>query len=525
MSSLTYIRKGSVDERLYQKNIAAAASSESTLVVLPTGLGKTVIALLVIDNLLASGSGKILFMAPTRPLVEQHFSFLKEKLVLPEGDIVMVTGETSPERRNEFWQRARIYVATPQVVQNDMMAGICDISRFSLLIFDECHRARGDYSYVPISKKYSDKNPGGLVLGMTASPGSDLSAVEEICNALAIKHIEVRTEDDPDVEPYVQDTVLKWVDVELSPELAAIASALRMMLAERIEKLKNLQVLPRESQGSVRDLLQVSRELSLRLSSGVRNRALFDSMRIQSEAMKIAHAVDMAETQSVYALRRFWQKLISDAGSSSSRAASFIVNDRNFQAVTTLIDTARSEHPKVSRLREIIQQQLRNMPQSRIMVFTQFRDTAEMVQKNLQEVPGVRPVKLIGQGRRGEDRGLKQAEQKEVVNEFSSGRANVLISTSVGEEGLDITSTDAVIFYEPVPSEIRLIQRRGRTGRLRAGKVFVLVTRGTKDEGFYYSSKRKERMMKFSLLGLNQKLREGSAIIPPTRRQKSLYEF
>ncbi len=523
---MTYIREGKISERLYQRNIAAAAGELSTLVVLPTGLGKTVIALLVIDNVLANSPGKILFMAPTKPLVEQHFNFLKEKLTLAEGDMALMTGEIPAGVRSRLWKTSKVIVSTPQVVENDAESGHCDLTGFSLLIYDECHRARGDYSYVRIARMHSSAGGGGLVLGITASPGSDPSSVEEICNVLGIRHIEVRTEEDPDVEQYVQDTSIRWVDIELSEELSALSGELRSMLGERIEKLKNLNALPRESQGSTKDLLTAGRELSMKLSAGMKNRALFDSMRIQSEAIKIAHSIDLAETQTVYALRKFVEKLISEADGKASKASSFIVSDEHFGIVQSMLSSIGHEHPKIFKLKEIVSRQLESVPASRIMVFTQFRDTAEIVQKELSQIPGANVVKLIGQGTRGEDRGLRQSQQKEVVSRFSSGGANVMISTSVGEEGLDITSTDMVIFYEPVPSEIRLIQRKGRTGRLSSGRVAILVTRGTKDESFYYSSKRKERMMKMALMALNEKLSGRSAGFSEREaKQKTIFEF
>jgi ERCC4-related helicase len=70
----------SVEHRDYQANIAAAAMKESTLVVLPTGMGKTIVALMVIGDTFLKGKGKVLFLAPTKPLVEQHAGFLRKHL-------------------------------------------------------------------------------------------------------------------------------------------------------------------------------------------------------------------------------------------------------------------------------------------------------------------------------------------------------------------------------------------------------------------------------------------------------------
>ncbi len=523
---LSFIREGVISERLYQENIARVAAKESTLVVLPTGLGKTVIALKVIDSVLWTEGGRVLFMAPTKPLVEQHFAFLTEKLSLPEGEIAVMTGELSPEHRHDWWKKARIVVSTPQVVENDILSGSVWLRDFSLLVFDECHRAAGEYAYVHIAGIYGKEKPEGLVLGMTASPGSDLQAVENICQTLGIKRIEARTEDDPDVEPYVQDIAVRWIEVKLPETLRRISSELRQMLARRVDALKRMEFLAEDFGGTTKELLGAGRRISDELASGHRNRSMYDALRIQSEAIKIAHGIDLAETQSVHALRKYISKLMDEAAGKKSKASVSIVSDEHFRTVEQQLSGVTAEHPKMEKVKETVAGQFLNNPSSRIMVFTQYRDSADAVYAAVSSMTGARPLKLIGQSARGGKKGLKQKEQIDVINRFASGEANVLISTSVGEEGLDITSTDMVIFFEPVPSEIRTIQRKGRTGRLRAGKVVVLITTGTKDEGYYYSSKRKERAMKDALMSLNWKLQGRT---PRQRevpeKQKKLFDF
>ncbi len=523
---LSFIKEGAVAQRLYQENIAAVASAESTLVVLPTGMGKTVIALKVIDSVLWTEGGRVLFMAPTKPLVEQHHSFLTERLSLPEGEIVIMTGELSPEKRFEWWRKARVIVSTPQVVENDIMSGSVWIRDFSLLVFDECHRAVGEYAYVHIAGIYSREKPEGLVLGMTASPGSDLQAVEGICRTLGIRRIEARTEEDPDVEPYVQDTAVRWIEVTLPPGLLRISREFRAMQRKRIEALKKMDFLADDFSGTTRELLGAGRRISDELSSGRKSRVLFDALRVQSEAVKIAHGIDLAETQSVHALRKYVDKIAREAEGKKSKASQSIVLDDHFREIERLLEEGVEEHPKMARLREVLKEQLQRSPGSRIMVFTQYRDTADAVSGMLSALPGARPLKLFGQSARGAQKGLKQKEQIDVIRRFAEGEANVLISTSVGEEGLDIASTDMVVFFEPVPSEIRSIQRKGRTGRLSAGKVVVLITKETKDEGYYYTAKRKENAMKAALMSLNWKL-QGMVRSPRANeeRQKRLFDF
>jgi len=113
-----YIQKNSVEKRDYQINLASQAINENCIVVLPTGLGKTTIALHVISEYLLKQSGTILFLAPTRVLVNQHFDFLKKNLTF--DDIVLITGEDSVEKRTDLWN-SRIICATPEVARNDMV--------------------------------------------------------------------------------------------------------------------------------------------------------------------------------------------------------------------------------------------------------------------------------------------------------------------------------------------------------------------------------------------------------------------
>ncbi|HKZ89557.1 MAG TPA: DEAD/DEAH box helicase, partial [Thermoplasmata archaeon] len=113
------LRREAIEERAYQVNIARACQERSTLVVLPTGMGKTIIAAMVIAETLRKRGGRILFLAPTKPLVEQHAGTLKDLLVVER--IALFTGEaTSPEERDLLWRENKVIVSTPQVIRNDL---------------------------------------------------------------------------------------------------------------------------------------------------------------------------------------------------------------------------------------------------------------------------------------------------------------------------------------------------------------------------------------------------------------------
>ncbi len=132
------------------------------------------------------------------------------------------------------------------------------------------------------------------------------------------------------------------------------------------------------------------------------------------------------------------------------------------------------------------------------MIFSQFRETASTIAKKLNEIPKANAKLFIGQAKRTNSSGvtgLSQKEQKKVIDEFREGKTNIICATSIGEEGLDIPEVNAVYFYEPVPSAIRKIQRAGRTARLMPGKLYILITKNTRDEIYHYASAAKEKKM------------------------------
>ncbi len=507
------IKENSIERRLYQVSIAATALIKNTLVVIPTGLGKTTIAALVIASRLLNEEGRILFLAPTKPLVEQHARFLKRVLKIDEEDIVSLSGEISPEKRGELWRKARVIVSTPQVIENDIIAGRIDLKDVVLVVFDEAHRAVGNYAYVHIAKEYLRTAKKPLVLGMTASPGSDQERVMEVVQNLGIDTIEVRTEWDSDVSPYVGKKRVEWIRVEMPEEMKEVKSKLEECIKLRFRRLKELGIEIPENIPK-KDLLALQEAMQAEAAE-TQNPDIFESLSVIAEVLKLQHAVELVETQGIKALKNYLKKLIKEASSrGGSKAAKSIVSDTVFRSAVIAAAKCKVEHPKLKKLKEILTEQFKKEPDSRVIVFTNYRDTAEMLVRELSENFSV--AKFVGQASRENDRGMKQREQIETLEKFRKGEYKVLIATSVGEEGLDIPSTDLVVFYEAVPSEIRAIQRKGRTGRGKEGKIAVLITKGTRDEAYYYTSLRKERQMYEKLLEIKKRIEGG---------QRSLMEF
>ena len=508
-----------VEKRLFQLDLAAAALQSSSLIVVPTGLGKTVIALMVI--LARMDRGRILFLAPTKPLVEQHASFLRR--VLKDADMVsMMTGESPPEKRIESWKQSRIVVSTPQVIENDLLSRRIDLEDVSLVIFDEAHRAVGNYAYVYIAERYRREGRDPLVLGITASPGSQSDKIAEICTNLGVEAIQTRTENDPDVAPFVHDREIEWVKLVVPKELLEVRTAIEELLTSRIDDLNLLGVTAAriDARSSKKELLGLQAALMSSARSKA-NKSTFAAISLMAEILKLHHAVELAETQGPDALARYFQRLDGEALSrSGSKASRRIMQDPGFRRVVETLQGLKVEHPKPAAVLRILKEQIAKNPQSRIMVFTNYRDTASSLLKFLKQEPSIRAVRFVGQSSRDNDEGLSQRKQAEILQKFRAGDYNVLIATSVGEEGIDIPATDLVIFYEPVPSEIRSIQRKGRTGRARAGRVVVLMAKGTRDEAYYWISDRKEKTMNRQIRDLSGPGKEVLQKEPPPRQMQ-----
>ena len=502
------IKPDAIEDRDYQRTLSDIASKESALIVLPTGMGKTVVALRVVANVLLKG-GKALFLAPTKPLVEQHASYLKEFLV--GRKVGVMTGENPPEEREAIWIESDVIASTPQVVANDLRYERVDLRNIKLIIFDEAHRAVGSYAYVDVAAAYREYD--GLVLGMTASPGSNRARIKEVCANLGIERIELRSESDPDVAKYVHDIQIDAIEVEVPPDMKRVIFVLRALFEKYVAELVQLKAVDPKRPANRKYLLEVGRALQQRSRSGERHRNLFRAMSLQAMAVKVDHALELAETQGTTALREYLGRLRAESESEEgSKASREIVKAAEYVKAMELVHQMRGEHPKLSRIMTIVARQIQEKPESRIIVFTHYRDTCDLMASKLAEVEGAKVAKLVGQADRGQEKGLKQREQIGVLDQFRSGASNVLVATSVGEEGLDVTSTDLVIFYEPVPSEIRSIQRRGRTGRKRSGKVVVLVTRATRDEAYLYASINKERSMRKGLSRLQHSMEVEAAL-------------
>jgi ERCC4-related helicase len=514
----------SLESRLYQNRIAESAGHNNTLVILPTALGKTIISILVCADILYKYRDKrVLIMAPTRPLVGQHLKLFSSVLKILEEQIISVTGKTHPEIRRVVWSKKeiRLIFATPEIVKNDLNEGRLQLRDFSLLVFDEAHKAVKDYSYTLIAKEYINQSPCPMILALTASPGAERSRVQEVCDNLFIENLEYRNEDDPDVKPYINPIDVKWEWFSLSEEYHYIASILRSMLYEKLRWLFQRGMLRKKSLEWVfkRDLLSLGEELqyTIELTMEEQRTPLYIAIRNQSLALTLMYCLELIESQGSFSLKAFLDRMEQEE---SGKAHSTLLKEPSIIEIRTLLENMTNEGPKIQYLLQLVKQnngysanrngnrensEARssecNNQKSKILIFTQYRDTA----KHLVEILSRNEIscsRFVGQARRLGDDGMTQEKQAEVLEFFRGGDFQVLVATSIAEEGLDIPDVDLVVFYEPIPSEIRYIQRRGRTGRNSAGSVIILAMKDSVDVRYLNASARRIEKMKESLASI-----------------------
>jgi ERCC4-related helicase len=557
------IYEESIESRAYQKNIVESAYGKNTLVVLPTALGKTIIAIMLAARSLYNYRRKrVLVLAPTRPLVLQHMKSFFLVLKISQDKIAEITGKTPPLPRTAIWNNRdiRLVFATPEVVKNDLENNRLSLSDFSLLVIDEAHRAVKDYAYTAIANQYVSQSEYPVILAMTASPGSEIKRIHDVCKNLFIEHIEYRTEEDIDVKPYINSIDVNWQWVSLGSEYSYIRSILKNMLDDKLRWLFQHGMLRKK--GGIRwifkrDLIDVGAEIryNLELSQEETRASLYFALMQQSLALTLLYCVELIESQGSGSLKAFLDRIENDSSTSisggigrsgSSKSQKALINDPRIKEIRTLLSTLKIEHPKVKYLIESLKRKMSEQPVqrpivqtdnnnsssndndiknhkvkdfnydgfninttsaivrtknsdvTRAIVFTHYRDTARHIVDILNN-NNIRAERFVGQAKKEGDIGMKQEEQAEMLEAFRRGEFSVLVATSIAEEGLDIPEVDLVIFYEPIPSEIRYIQRRGRTGRRSSGSVIILAAKDTIDERYLNASKRRIEKMNQTL--------------------------
>ncbi|MHA2284159.1 MAG: DEAD/DEAH box helicase family protein [Promethearchaeota archaeon] len=467
------------EPRIYQQVIFSecVSSSVNTLVVLPTGLGKTVImAYLSAYVLNKSPTKQVLILTPTRPLVHQIKVMFSEFIGNITADMILeVSGEISPEKREKLYPSAKIIVGTPQTIENDLLYGRFNVENIGIACIDEVHRATGDYAYVGIAKQLKCQ-----IIGFTATPGNNTEKILEVCENIQVAKISVTGPTDYDVADFISIHTPKVVWIELPELYNTILATLQEFQDNLLTTLKErISTITKSKYIGKREALSIHQQV---VSLTKQDSSFGDLLISSSNLIRVQHLKELVESQGfpqVLSTVQKWKK------KRSSKALRLFLEEPVIQKLEKSIQTEMLIHPKLKHLVFELKKELDD-PDSRVIIFSNFRDTVRFLQEELTKFE-IETGVFIGHSSSKSDKGLSQKEQIKVLDQFKSGEIKVLLSTSVGEEGLDVGNCDLVVFYDSVPSIVRAIQRQGR------------VTKGTRDEGMYWAIRHKDKKMKIFL--------------------------
>ena len=484
------LREG-VEARAYQLRSLERILSFSTLMVMPTGFGKTAVEWMAMAEFLRQGVAKIVLIAPTTGLVDQQVTMARERLNIEEEQIVAYTGDTSPQKRRALWDDATVLMATPQVIRNDATNGTIDLSIVGLLILDEAHHATGNHAYAQVGQLYRRHNPDGRVLAATASPGSTLRSINEVRTNLGVFNLDLSKRSEPLMKAFDVDMEIHTHFLDLPETVLALLSPLKAHFNDEVSYLKRLGFLPPKEHIGTKDIERA--QLSTSRAIQQRDVRAYDAARRVADLRRIHMLMNLIQTQGTSMAASFLDRAEEEGrtGRKTNRMLALPV----IHQLRLALKEANELHPKAPLVERLVIDELRAKPEGKVLVFTEYRDSVHLLVRTLQQHDGVQPDVFIGQSNRGKQKGMTQKQQLEQLNRFRNGDINVLVATSVGEEGLDVPAADLVVLYEPVPSAVRAIQRRGRTARQRAGSVHMLITKESRDAYVYRASQQQEDNM------------------------------
>ncbi|RVE53179.1 hypothetical protein evm_002276 [Chilo suppressalis] len=526
----TWIYPTNYPVRDYQFNIINASILKNTLVSLPTGLGKTFIAAVIMYNFYRwYPLGKIIFTAPTRPLVAQQIEACYNIIAIPPNDTIEMTGHMQVNTRKTHWQSKRVIFATPQVIYNDIKSGICPGDKIRCLVIDEAHKARGNYAYCQIVSTLTEMGHKTYrILALSATPGSKVEDVINVVKSLHIAHLELRTENCIDVQPYSHSRKINTVIIALGPELTQLRQLYVEILDGYARRLKQFNILPQNlgnlSKGRV---VMLYKEFQSKEKSA-RHAQHNYIMKDFTVLIALYHGLELLVKHGSRVFLNFFdehpekswiqaddkltallERLRDDLGIDPLSLNTSILPDGTIPEIPKSICFG---HPKFYKLKEIMLDHFTTAKKkgqdTRAIVFCEYRESVNLVHCLLLQCrPLITPQMFVGQGASGKDGKavVSQKQQLRVMRNFREGSCNALVATCVAEEGLDVGSVDLILCFDiSTRSPVRLVQRCGRTGRERGGQVFILVTEGREHQTLLDCMRQRD--------GLNKKIMQSSDV-------------
>lgn len=522
--------------REYQFNIIKTCLHSNTLVCLPTGLGKTMIASIIMFNFHKWFTGKIFFFAPTKPLVNQQKNSFIKLFPSLSNIITEITGMTSRKKRDVLYNEKKIFFLTPQTLDNDLLNHFVNTNMISLLIFDEAHKAQKNYAYSTIVQKIYEQSSQNLLLriiGLSASPGSSVEAIQNVINSLHITQLEFRTESDSDIVPYIFNKNIKIVEIEMNADINKIEKLMFNLIQNRIKVLEKFHIVDGKLNPkylSISQLLKYQKNFKDNkedFEHEIGPCLISEIYQTFSLLFQLLHCKKKLLSEGVESFKEGIKKIDNNSFNANSKSnnmesrAKFktpgksgykkfnngalvystarknLIESSEFQEIKNELLKSESKqsnnslditHPKLRKLKSILSENLTkiinpNSP-SKVIIFSDYKDSTLEIFNFLNSQHDLSQIKFSIFT--GQAKNFKQKDQLEIMEKFRNGAIHVLIATSVAEEGLDIGEVDLIICYDfNTTSPIKMIQRFGRTGRKRNGTVIVLATKGEEKSKYF----------------------------------------
>ncbi|KAG0529043.1 hypothetical protein BDA96_05G064400 [Sorghum bicolor] len=489
----TWIYPTNVEVREYQRYMVEKALFTNTLIALPTGLGKTFIAAVVMYNYFRwFPEGKIIFTCPSRPLVTQQIEACHNTVGIPQEWIIDMIGDRCPSTtRSVHWKSKRVFFVTPQVLHNDIQSGICMVQQIVCLVIDEAHRASGNYAYCMVIRELLAARVPLRILALTATPGSKHSKIQSVLDNLSISELIYCDEEDSRVNQYVNTRKVEVVQVPSGTDATQVADMLLDIVRPHINRLRDAGVIDHRDYANWTqyELLHFKDKFKEAPPPNIHEIERGEIERSFVILGPLCHTRRLLLSHGTQFAHVYLDKKLKGGFLNLMRKNDLFWRLKQKMKLSSSQGTGMT--PKVEELKRLMLEHFStdsNSTSSKIIIFSHYRESVNEIYCSLQNIDDklIKPVKFIGQSSAGNNqlKGQSQKTQQAILQKFRSGVYNVLVATSIGEEGLDIIEVDLVICFDANVSPLRMIQRMGRTGRKNEGRVVVLAYEGQELQGY-----------------------------------------
>ncbi|KAK2802013.1 Dicer-like protein 2 [Onygenales sp. PD_10] len=480
--------------RAYQLEMLDTSLKGNTIVAMDTGSGKTQIAILRIRAELERCPERKLvwFMAPTVVLATQQHAAISKQLSAYQTRLLLGSDNVNYWSTQKVWDdmllNIRVVISTPQVLLDAMTHGFVTMPQIALLVFDEAHHCAASAPANTImqdfyhSRLHSLGTTDGLphILGLTASPDK-LEKLEANLHARCVapkihreelmqyvhlpEHGTITFQNDmSEPTPMLRSLIeaFQEVDIEEDPCIRRLRKKNDLKSIEKLRKYLEKRNTPCLSQLSK----FLNRSISMHQDLGPWAADAFISEVVKRVKAKVSrHSVEVLTS---------WDK----------EDDMFILETLSKIQIPQEIDCWDSEPEpvaeKVALLVDLLEKEY--TPDFTGIIFVQQRATVKMLSHLIVKHPRLRNIfagAFVGDsgydGRKSEIIELHDArDQKTAVADLKSGKKNLLIATSVLEEGIDVSACHLVVCFDPVSNLRSFIQRRGRARRDRSKFVMFL---------------------------------------------------